>query len=73
MSNEEKLLEDNKRLIKENTELKREVEFLKQEIKRLVGELRKFMNENTPSGSIPPYLKPSVEKKSTARTKKRAN
>lgn len=63
MSNEEKLLEDNKRLIKENTELKREVEFLKQEIKRLVGELRKFMNENTPSGSIPPYLKPSVEKK----------
>ena len=37
--------------------------FLEKENKRLLGELRKFSNENTPSGSIPPYLKPALRNK----------
>lgn len=39
-----------------------EIAFLKKENKRILGELRKFMNENTPGGSIPPYLKPSLRR-----------
>lgn len=37
-----------------------EIIFLLKENKQLLGELRKFLNENTPSGSIPPYLKPGL-------------
>lgn len=38
------------------------IAFLLKENKRLVGELRKYSNENTPSGSIPPYLKLAVKR-----------
>lgn len=37
--------------------LRKENKDLKQRIERLEKELRKYLNENTPSGSIPPYLK----------------
>lgn len=40
-----------------------EIAFLKKENKKLLAELRKYKNENTPSGSIPPYLKESVREK----------
>lgn len=36
---------------------KEEVKQLRKEIETLRKELRKYVNENTPSGSIPPYLK----------------
>jgi len=39
-----------------------QIAFLLKENKRLVGELRKYSNENTPSGSIPPYLKPALRR-----------
>ncbi len=42
---------------KENKELQKENKELKQRIERLEKELRKYLNENTPSGSVPPYLK----------------
>lgn len=44
------------------SELKGQIAFLLKENKRLVGELRKYSNENTPSGSIPPYLKPALRR-----------
>ena len=44
------------------SELKDQIAFLLKENKRLVGELRKYSNENTPSGSIPPYLKLAVKR-----------
>ncbi|MBR9703385.1 IS66 family transposase, partial [Candidatus Woesearchaeota archaeon] len=44
--------------------MKDQIAFLLKENKRLLGELRKYSNENTPSGSIPPYLKESVREKS---------
>lgn len=50
-------------LEKANAELADEVVFLRKENKRLLGELRKYLNENTPSGSIPPYLKPALRNK----------
>ncbi len=37
--------------------LQKTVEELASEAKRLNNELRKYVNENTPSGAIPPYLK----------------
>ncbi len=46
----EQLVEIVEYLQKENKELKRRIE-------QLEKELRKYLNENTPSGSIPPYLK----------------
>src|SRR3989338_6851374 len=48
-----------------------EIAFLKKENKRLLGELRKFLNENTPSGSIPPYLKPSLRREVEDATRER--
>ena len=33
------------------------IDALEKEVKRLTNELRQYVNENTPSGSIPPYLK----------------
>ena len=44
------------------SELKDQIAFLLKENKRLVGELRKYSNENTPSGSVPPYLKLAVKR-----------
>lgn len=44
-------------------ELQGQVAFLLMENKWLVGELRKYSNENTPSGNIPPYLKPVLQNK----------
>ena len=38
-------------------ELQKTVEGLTTEVKRLNNKLRKYVNENTPSGAIPPYLK----------------
>ena len=61
-----KVEEENKQLKKENKSFREELEFLKKENKRLLSELRKFLNENTPYGSIPPFLKPNV----TEETKK---
>ena len=70
--NENDLLKrENQESKKENTELKKEnarlssiteklqkaVKELASEVKRLNNELRKYVNENTPSGSVPPYLK----------------
>lgn len=46
----DQLVEIVESLQKENKELKRRIEHLE-------NELRKYVNENTPSGSIPPYLK----------------
>ncbi len=40
-----------------------ELVFLRKENQRLLKELRKYLNENTPSGSIPPYLKPALRNK----------
>jgi len=49
--------------LKEKVEyLQRENKELYNEIERLHKELRKYKNENTPSGSIPPYLKKTLEK-----------
>lgn len=57
------------RLEKSNAELRKlvaekadEIAFLKKENQRLLGELRKHVNENTPSGSVPPYLKPVLRR-----------
>ena len=50
-------------LLKQVKEQAKVIVFLKQENKKLLSELRKFKNENTPSGSIPPYLKPSLRNK----------
>ncbi len=44
-------------------EFKDQLMFLLKENKRLLGELRKYQNENTPSGSIPPHLKPGLRNK----------
>jgi cell division protein FtsB len=46
----EELVEIVESLQKENRGLKRRME-------QLEKELRKYLNENTPSGAIPPYLK----------------
>ena len=37
--------------------LQKTVEELALKVKQLNNELRKYMNENTPSGAIPPHLK----------------
>lgn len=51
------------KLEKANVELADELVFLREENQRLLKELRKYLNENTPSGSIPPYLKPALRNK----------
>ena len=67
----EKLEKGNAELRKQLTEKDDEIAFLKKENKRLLGELRKFLNENTPSGSIPPYLKPSLRREIEDATRER--
>lgn len=42
-------------------ELQKKVQQLEKENKKLHGQLSKFINENTPSGSVPPYLKEELE------------
>lgn len=37
------------------------IELLKKENEKLRKQLRKFLNENTPSGAIPPYLKENLQ------------
>lgn len=58
----EKLEKANVELKKQLAEKDDEITFLLKENKRLLGELRKYLNENTPSGSIPPYIKPALIK-----------
>lgn len=53
----ESLQKENEGLRKENQELKGIIEALNKRITKLENELHKYRNENTPSGSIPPYLK----------------
>lgn len=48
-------------LKKENEMLCRENKKLEKENEKLHKQLRKFLNENTPSGSVPPYLKDELE------------
>ncbi len=59
----EKLEKANAELRKQNAEKDDKLAFLKKENKRLLGELRKYLNENTSSGNIPPYLKPTLRNK----------
>lgn len=40
---------------------KKRIRFLEEALENLRKELRKYHNENTPSGAIPPYLKPDIE------------
>lgn len=42
-------------------ELQKRAKQLEKENKKLHNQLRKFLNENTPSGSVPPYLKDELE------------
>ncbi|MEW6328875.1 MAG: IS66 family transposase [Candidatus Micrarchaeota archaeon] len=51
-----------KQLEEENKKLKDDAASLKKENLKLHKELRKYHNENTPSGSIPPYLKVVLER-----------
>jgi len=44
----------------ENKLLKERYKFLEKAFEKLRKELRKYNNENTPSGSLPPYLKPGI-------------
>jgi predicted RNase H-like nuclease (RuvC/YqgF family) len=53
----DQLVEIAESLQKENKELKRIIEAQNKRITKLENELRKYVNENTPSGSIPTYLK----------------
>jgi len=41
--------------------LREELAYIKKQFARLENEFRKYHNENTPSGSLPPYLKEPVE------------
>ena len=52
-----------KRQLKEIESLIDENKLLKEAVEKLRKELRKYLNENTPSGSIPPYLKKNIVKK----------
>lgn len=49
------------KLLNEIKELRMQGSNLSTEVERLGKELRKYINENTPSGSIPPYLKKKLE------------
>ena len=55
------LEEENITLKKELSEFKERVKFLEKALEKIRKELRKYHNENTPSGSIPPYLKPTIK------------
>jgi transposase len=50
-----------KQLLKENKELKQELKDYQKELEKLLKQLRKYDNENTPSGSIPPFMRSSVQ------------
>ena len=61
MSSKEKL---EKRIIQLEKELKekdKRIERLEKEVEMLTKFIRKYVNENTPSGSLPPYLKPKID------------
>ena len=62
------LKEENRNLKKEAeklqktvTEIADSVKHLQDENRKLRNELRKYVNENTPSGAIPPYMKKKLE------------
>ncbi len=55
------LYEKSQQLLKENKELKQELKEYQKELEKLLKQLRKYDNENTPSGSLPPFMKSSVE------------
>ena len=48
-------------LKEELKEANQQIKFLEEAFEKLRRELRKYHNENTPSGAIPPYLKPTLE------------
>lgn len=48
-------------LKEELKEVKEILKFWKEAFEKLRRELRKYHNENTPSGAVPPYLKPTIE------------
>lgn len=56
----EKVLQENRKLKEYVEELVRIVEKQDKIIQKLQRELRKYKNENTPSGSLPPYLKDTL-------------
>ncbi|MFZ5986671.1 MAG: IS66 family transposase [Bacillota bacterium] len=47
------------------TEALKRIAQLEKQNKKLRGQLRKFINENTPSGSLPPYLKDELKQMTT--------
>jgi len=55
------LEKENKILREENKSLKERCKVLEEAFEKLRKELRKYHNENTPSGAVPPYMKPSIE------------
>ncbi len=57
------LLAQNKELKKELRDIQTELRLYKIELHKIKAEFRKHHNENSPSGSIPPFLKPEAEDK----------
>lgn len=55
------LEKENRELRNENVELRKQVNQLVDAFEKLQNESRKYLNENTPSGALPPFLKPKVE------------
>lgn len=53
--------EENQQMKKENKQLKQELKDYQKELEKLLKQLRKYDNENTPSGSIPPFIRSSVQ------------
>ena len=61
----EQQLAEKDKIISEHTkqikELKQELKDYQKELEKLLKQLRKYDNENTPSGSLPPFMKSSVQ------------
>jgi len=53
--------EENKELKELLKEANQQIKFLEEAFEKLRRELRKYHNENTPSGAVPPYLRPVIE------------
>ena len=57
-------------ILQQQEQIKRqqdEIRQLRKEVERLSAQLRKYHNENTPSGSLPPYLKDEIMPESKER------
>lgn len=53
------------KIISKISELTKRIENLEKENQKLRAQLRKFLNENTPSGALPPYLKDELKQITT--------